>query len=323
MSSRVSVVVPMHNAQSLIGETIESIVTQAGVEFELVIVDDGSTDGSLRVARQYLTRAKIRTRIVCQANSGEASAVNAGVGIASGDYIAIVNADDPLLPGHLHAMSHALDTDEKVVVAYCDWKIIDSSSKTVIHRRAPDYLWEHLYEDFYCVPGPGALVRKSAIKRGFLRNGSYQYVTDFESWLYLGTQGLFKRVPQCLATWRMHSLGATTHGRGPKIAGELLRLANEYESIVSSHFGAQSVRRMTSRANYLAGLQGLHSARVPARKHMIRSLALKPFPTLARKRIHRSPAGVLSVISLPISRYPYYLWARMKYGVRKEQTSSD
>lgn len=319
MSPRVSVVVPVFNAQELIAETIESIMIQSGVDFELVVIDDGSTDGSLRVIRQFLTKTTFRTRIICQANSGEASAVNAGISIASGDYIAIVNADDPLLPGHLRAMSDALDTDQEAVVAYCDWAIIDTGSQVVTRRQVPEYSWEHLFEDFFCVPGPGALVRKSAITRGCLRNGSYRYVSDFESWLYLGTQGAFRRVPQCLATWRMHSLGATARGQGPEIADELLRLAKEYESSVASIFGAPSARRMLSRANYLAALQGLHSARVSARTYMVRSIALKPFPSLSGRHIHRSMVGVLSVFLLPISRYPYRLWTRMRYGIGKAQ----
>ena len=191
--------------------------------------------------------------------------------------------------------------------------MIDEKSQVITHRKVANFLRELLIEDFVCLPGPGAMIRKSAIGREHFRDPSYRYVSDFEAWLYLSLQGSFRRVPQCLATWRLHPSGATAGGRGPSIADETVRLAQQYEEIVKKTFGQSSSRHMLSRAHYLAGLQGLHSSSVRSRSHLVRSIALKPLPTFRRQRIHRSIFGVAAVLLLPISRPIYSRWSKETY----------
>ena len=313
MFPKISVVIPMYNAEGFIGEVIESIIHQTGVEFEVIVVDDGSSDNSVEVARRALDESIVNSRFVLQSNHGEASAVNKGISVSSGQFVTVVNADDPLLRGHLAAMSQALDEDSQAVVAYCDWIMIDEGSQVITHRKSADFSPERLFEDFVCLPGPGTVIRKSAISRKYFRDPTFRYVSDFEAWLSLAMQGPFKRVPQYLATWRMHPSGATAGGRGSAIADETIKLALKYREIVADSYGKSASRHMLSRAHYLAALQGLHSRSVRSRTHLVRSLVLKPCPTLARRRIHRSIAGIMAVLFLPISRCVYSRWSERRY----------
>jgi hypothetical protein len=112
----VSVVIPCHNAEAWIAETLDSVLTQRGVELDLVVVDDGSTDRSMEITRQV---AGDRARVVSQAQSGVSRARNVGTGAARADYLQYLDADDVLMPGTLRARVAALEAGADV--AYCNW----------------------------------------------------------------------------------------------------------------------------------------------------------------------------------------------------------
>jgi glycosyltransferase involved in cell wall biosynthesis len=96
---RISVIIPAYNAASTLAECLESVARQSVRPFEVILVDDGSTDNTRRVAAKF--EAKFTLRIVSQANSGLGKARNAGMTAATGDAYAFVDADDVWLPGKL------------------------------------------------------------------------------------------------------------------------------------------------------------------------------------------------------------------------------
>jgi glycosyltransferase involved in cell wall biosynthesis len=97
---RLSVVINNYNYARYLNACIDSILSQAEADVEIVVVDDGSKDGSLDVLRKYGSRI----RIIAQENGGQASAMNSGVAAASGDILLMMDADDVLLPGKIAAM---------------------------------------------------------------------------------------------------------------------------------------------------------------------------------------------------------------------------
>jgi uncharacterized protein YqgV (UPF0045/DUF77 family) len=96
---RISVIIPAYNAASTLAECLESVARQSVRPFEVILVDDGSTDHTRRVAAKF--EAKFTLRIVSQANSGLGKARNAGMAAATGDAYAFLDADDVWLPGKL------------------------------------------------------------------------------------------------------------------------------------------------------------------------------------------------------------------------------
>ena len=96
---RISVIIPAYNAASTLAECLESVARQSVRPFEVILVDDGSTDNTRRVAAKF--EAKFTLRIVSQANSGLGKARNAGMAAATGDAYAFLDADDVWLPGKL------------------------------------------------------------------------------------------------------------------------------------------------------------------------------------------------------------------------------
>jgi len=115
---RVSIVVPCHDAAPWLAETLESALAQTWAEKEILVVDDGSADGSLAIARSFENRG---VRVLAQANRGAAAARNAGMQQARGDYVQFVDADDLLTPDKLAAQVALLESHGRDCVATCRW----------------------------------------------------------------------------------------------------------------------------------------------------------------------------------------------------------
>jgi glycosyltransferase involved in cell wall biosynthesis len=106
----ISVVIPCYNAASFISETVNSILEQQGVQFEVIVVDDGSTDTSATIIKGFGEKV----HYVHQENRGVSSARNKGLGLAKGDYVVFFDADDKMSEGFLFARKQLLDKDETV-----------------------------------------------------------------------------------------------------------------------------------------------------------------------------------------------------------------
>ena len=98
---KVSVIVPVYNEERYISATLDSIINQNFEDFELIVVDDGSTDATLEIVTDKLSDSKINHKIIHQENNGVSSARNRGITESSGDYIVFVDADDYILTDHL------------------------------------------------------------------------------------------------------------------------------------------------------------------------------------------------------------------------------
>ncbi|MDC7998471.1 glycosyltransferase family 2 protein [Gilvibacter sediminis] len=109
-----SVVIPVYNKQAFIQRTLESVLVQTHPDFELLLVNDGSTDGSLQVIEPFL--ADPRVKLINQENRGASAARNAGIAQASKPYIALLDADDIWYPEHLETLASSITAfpDESV-----------------------------------------------------------------------------------------------------------------------------------------------------------------------------------------------------------------
>ena len=113
-SPRVSVIIPTYNRATLIGDPIESVLKQTYTDWELIVLDDGSTDDTAQVVAQYGDRV----RYVYQENAGETAARNAGFAHARGELISFLDSDDCMLPHNLDTLVHLLDEQSDAGIAY-------------------------------------------------------------------------------------------------------------------------------------------------------------------------------------------------------------
>jgi glycosyltransferase involved in cell wall biosynthesis len=107
----VSIVVPVYNTAEYLPACLDSILAQSFTDFELILVDDGSTDDSLRICEAYAFR-DARIRVFHQQNAGVSAARNFGVEQAQGDWLCYVDSDDVVLPAYLQDMLEAAAAED-------------------------------------------------------------------------------------------------------------------------------------------------------------------------------------------------------------------
>ena len=102
----ISVVIPLYNKAQHIAETLSSVLAQSVLPSEIIVIDDGSTDGGAQVVRQFESAG---VRLITQTNQGVSAARNRGLEEATGDYVAFIDADDLWLPDHLRVLSDLIE----------------------------------------------------------------------------------------------------------------------------------------------------------------------------------------------------------------------
>lgn len=133
---KVSIVVPVYNVDKYLSDCLDSILRQTLVDFELILIDDGSTDSSFAIMKRYAL-SDARVRIVSQANKGVSAARNHGLSLAQGDYVLFVDSDDTILPDTLERLwKHAHETDVDIVLGNVWMYNLDGSKCKIFPRPA-------------------------------------------------------------------------------------------------------------------------------------------------------------------------------------------
>lgn len=216
---RVSITTPSYNQVHYIEETIRSVLLQGYPNQEYMIIDGGSTDGSIEVIRRY---APWLTYWVSESDRGQAEAINKGWSRTSGDIMAYLNSDDIYVPGTIAAAVVALQNNPQVEMIYSDCQIIDSHSRVVDSMRGREFsLTGHFRHNL--IPQPTMFFRRSVLPTIGLLDPSLQYTLDYEFCLRVGQRYKLKRIPGVLARFRTH--------QGTKSSSQMDRFYNEWVTI--------------------------------------------------------------------------------------------
>ena len=129
----ISAIVPVYNTEKLVGRCIDSVIAQTYPNWELILVDDGSTDGSLGVLREYETKDS-RIKAIHQDNAGPGLARNKGIENATGDYIVFVDSDDVIKPDYFEKLSY-----ETADVVFIDINQVDEDFNVQRKEHMSDY----------------------------------------------------------------------------------------------------------------------------------------------------------------------------------------
>lgn len=144
----VSVIVPLYNKARYVGRALDSILAQADPEFEIVVVNDGSTDGSEDVVRR---RADPRIRLVSQENAGVSAARNRGIAEARGELVAFLDADDEWLPGHLATIGRLAKDYPGCGVYASAYRAVgpDGREAALAFAGVPGHPWEGVLQNYF------------------------------------------------------------------------------------------------------------------------------------------------------------------------------
>ncbi len=210
---RVSVIVPVYNGAAHIVETVESVLAQTYTDLELIVVDDGSTDGTAELLRPY--RGQIR--LVQQENQGVSAARNHGLRLALGDFVLFLDGDDILYRDKLKQQVALLEADHLLGAVHSGWRLVDEYGRPLRNIRP----WQQVPEltlpawlQWKPVFLGAMLFRRSWLQRidGFRTDLRQAEDTDFLLRLALAgcPMGWLKRIT---IDYRQHGLGVTRNGR--------------------------------------------------------------------------------------------------------------
>lgn len=186
-----SVVIPTHQAAELVGRAVRSVLDQTYQDFEIVVIDNGSTDDTADVIAAF---GDDRIRYRWQPDSGlPADSRNAGVGMAVGEYVAFLDADDLWYPGKLAAVTAAFDEDPALALVCHDVAVTRAGERVGERAYAPDT--SHMYEELLYVGNflttSAVTVRREAVLAagGFDIKPAFLTVEDYDLWLRLAEAG--------------------------------------------------------------------------------------------------------------------------------------
>jgi len=219
----VTIITPTYNRALFLDETIQSVLDQDYKNIEYLVIDDGSKDNTAEAIKKHIGKIKY----IRHNNIGETMTVNKGFSLAKGEFVCVVNSDDPLLPGAVSAGVKALISNPEALVAYPDWVEIDEFSNHINENRLMAYDIYNMLIRFSFGLGPGTFIRKEAIEKFGPRDVSYRYAGDAEFWLRMALNGKLVHIPQILATHRTHDDSASVSAKGPLLASEVVRMTRK------------------------------------------------------------------------------------------------
>jgi glycosyltransferase involved in cell wall biosynthesis len=202
---KVSVIIPVYNRAALVGRAVESVLAQRYHDFEIIVVDDGSTDGTRACLAEYGSKLNV----ISQDNQGPYAARNAALRRATGEYVAFLDSDDVWEPGRLEAQVPVLNDDLSVALVYGNGRIVDDRKGTSrgtffeignTPRRGRVFA-ELLRGNF--IPQSSVLMRRKC----FDETGAFWELplsADHHKWLQVARQHAIDYVDEVVFTYHLH-----------------------------------------------------------------------------------------------------------------------
>jgi GT2 family glycosyltransferase/glycosyltransferase involved in cell wall biosynthesis len=221
-----SIVIPTFNRPAMLAATLATLSRQSLPATEIVVIDDGSKDK--KAVREVAHSFEPIVHLVRTSNRGEAFAVNRGLNAARGEFVAILSDDDAYAPDLLETAISVLSANPAAIGSYPDWDIVDEGGQLVEQHRLPDFDRGLMLTAHWCLPGPGAVVRRSIVERIGGRDTSFRYVSDFDMWLRASALGDFIHIPRNQGIWRLHQKSTTVAASRFRMARERIRLVQKF-----------------------------------------------------------------------------------------------
>lgn len=179
---KISVIIPVYNRETCVGNAIRSVLEQTYGNFEVIVVDDGSTDKTPEAIKAF---ADPRVKYIFQQNRERAAARNTGIHHSTGHYITFLDSDDEFLPGHLQTTNEFIAVNSLYEVFCTSFRLV-SETKTIINIMPDDIRGKLIGENFLSCNG---VFLSSGIARQFLFNEEriMSGLEDWELWLRIAS----------------------------------------------------------------------------------------------------------------------------------------
>jgi len=197
----VSVVTPSFNQARFLEFTLQSVLGQNYSPLEYIVVDGGSTDGSLDIIRKYESRL---AWWISESDLGQADAINKGFGKANGDILAWLNSDDTYLPGAIEEAVHFFEGHPEVGMVYGSAHYIDGDGRVVADYPAGPTNYRRLRQGVTTIPQQAMFFRASAWRMVGPLDPTFFYAMDYDLWVRLSEVTPIAYYPRFWANFRLH-----------------------------------------------------------------------------------------------------------------------
>jgi glycosyltransferase involved in cell wall biosynthesis len=231
---RVSVIIPAYNQGRFLKDAVQSVLDQTYQDYEIIVIDDGSTDNTREIAAQFGSRI----RYCFQENLGLGGARNTGISLAHGNYLALLDSDDTWLPGYLEKMMALAAANPEAAVLYCGIRCMDADGNEVpqiLHAKivADAELYQTLVSGNFLIPSSIVLLRSAVVEAGMFDRDTTTIhgCEDWDLWLRLAKQYRFVGTTECLMRYRIH---------GSSLSADPDKMQSAVRAVIEKHFGSDN-----------------------------------------------------------------------------------
>ena len=202
----ISVIMPVYNAEPYLEEALESILAQTFGDFELILIDDGSTDGSVEILNRYAA-VQERIRLIRRPNTGLTKALNECLRLARGEFVARMDADDVCTPDRFEKQVAFMRANPETVLLGGAYDLVDAEGR---HLRRVSQPLDDASLQRICLSGltpichPLAMMRRGAVLKAGGYDETFLVAQDLDLWLRLGEIGKLANIPTSVLRFRLH-----------------------------------------------------------------------------------------------------------------------
>ncbi|MCK4306004.1 MAG: glycosyltransferase [Candidatus Eisenbacteria sp.] len=274
---RVGIVTPSFNQGQFIEETIRSVLLQGYPDLEYIIVDGGSTDGSVDIIRKY---EPWLAYWVSEPDRGQSQAINMGFRRSKGDILAWLNSDDLLEPLAVCMAAAYLTVHPEVGMVYGDRTIVDSTGNRISYRLSPSfYRWQLRYRSG--IAQESAFFRRDLFYAVGELDESLHYSMDYDLWWRFIRRTRIHHLPVLMGGYRAHEASKSIMVARPnntaeyvgRLRSEVLRVRRKYMGRDCNSFERKILPLVWKGMEYLERLSG-YKHRKWARAHRLRERAM-------------------------------------------------
>lgn len=238
----VSIVTPSFNMAGLIEETIRSVLEQDYPNVEYIVVDGGSSDGTLDILKRY----EGRLRYVSEPDRGQTDAINKGFALTRGPIFAFLNADDTFLPGAVTSGVQAFTEHPDAGVVYGDAWFIDEKGERLGRYPVEPYEAGKLARRcFICQPA--AFIRRDVYASSGMLDPERHCALDYDLWIRISRRYSMYKFDQIVANSRIHAGSKTVYQMGPAMLATIELLQRHYGYVPFNWLYGYCHHRLTGR----------------------------------------------------------------------------
>lgn len=214
---KVSVIIPTYNRDKYLEKAIRSVLKQTYKNYELIVVDDGSTDKTKKIVKKYVKKYPKKVRYIYQDNRGPSAARNTGILNAKGKYITFLDSDDEYLPKMLKRQIAYMKKRPKCRFLYTWYYDISSNGKIKRKRKTKKFrtkkgLQRGLFFRKLTIRTSTVMIQKKVFKKTGLFNEKYWYSQDWDMWLRIAKYHRGHCLKEPLAKYRQHDSNRSSRG---------------------------------------------------------------------------------------------------------------